>query len=317
MNPEMMDLFATASVLSAAQETGLVRALLSGPLSAEAYAERLGLEPRATTLILEALAALDIATQSGGAYDATPKVRAFLQPWAQANFSVEKFWSHTAHFLRTGEPFMRMDASPAQREASYRGAVSALAQLFDATSRELASKLEPAPARVLDVGCGSGVWSLAIAERFPEARVTGLDFPAVLESFTERARSLGLGDRTATIPGDMHAAPIPAGAFDLVLIANVLRLEAPDRAAALLARLAPAVAPGGALLVVDALAGGTPERERARALYALNLALRTHEGRVHTPGEITGWLKDVGFHHIEPVDLDVQLGAVGGLLARR
>jgi len=317
MNAEMMDLFATGAVLTAARDAGLVRALASGPLTAQAYAEKLGTDPRATRLVLEALVALDVASRNGDFYDASPKLRDFLQPMGQMPFPVENFWSHVPGFLRTGEPFTRMDASPAQREESYRGTVSMLARMFEGTARELASKIEKAPARVLDVGCGSGVWSLAIAERFPESHVTGLDFPAVLESFTTRAEALGVANRTATIPGNMHDAPLPSGAFDMVVIANVLRLETPDRAAALLARLATAVAPGGALLVVDALAGGTPERERARALYALNLALRTQQGRVHSPAEITGWLETAGLHGVQSIDLDVTAGAVGALLARR
>src|SRR6185437_14448272 len=106
----------------------------------------------------------------------------------------------------------------------------------------------------------------------------------------------------------------------LVLVANVLRLETPERAASLVARLARAVAPGGGLLVVDALAGGTPERERARALYAVNLALRSHAGRVHDAGEIAAWLRAAGLGAPVTIDLggsSAPPGAVGALLARK
>jgi ubiquinone/menaquinone biosynthesis C-methylase UbiE len=320
MDADLMDLFAMASVISAAQQTGLMRALQAGPQGAEVYAEQLTLDRRATSLVLNALVTLDLASREGDAYDASPRLKAFMRPLAQANAPAENLWSHTTTFLRTGEPLTRMDGAPAEREASYRGAVSWLAQLVEATARELASKLDEAPPRVLDVGCGSGVWGLSIAERFPSTHVTGQDLPAVLESFKARAQSLNLLDRVATIPGDMHAVPLPAGGFDLVVIANVLRLEAPPRAAALLARLATAVSPGGALLVVDALAGGTPARERARALYALNLAMRTQAGRVHSPGEITAWLGAAGLGAVKAIELGdrgVSPGAMGALLARR
>jgi ubiquinone/menaquinone biosynthesis C-methylase UbiE len=320
MDAELMDLFAMTSVISAAQQMGLIRALQSGPRTAQALAGELGLDGRATGLVLDVLVAFDLASRSGDAYDASPRVKAFLRPWGQPGFSAENLLNHTPAFLRTGEPFVRMDGAPAEREASYRTSVSWLAQMLEGIARELASKIEPAPARVLDVGCGSGVWSLAIAERCPSTHVTGLDLPAVLESFLARAGSLNLGDRVSSLPGDMHAVPLPAGAFDLVLIANVVRLETQERAAALLARLATAVAPGGALLVVDALAGGTPETERARALYAINLALRTQHGRVHSPGEISAWLAAAGLPAVQAIHLGEHgrsIGAIGALSARR
>ena len=62
----------------------------------------------------------------------------------------------------------------------------------------------PEGASVLDIGCGSGVWGLAFAERDPAVRVTGCDLPGVLESFQARAREVGLSDRTALLPGDIH-----------------------------------------------------------------------------------------------------------------
>jgi ubiquinone/menaquinone biosynthesis C-methylase UbiE len=320
MEIDLMDLFGIASVIAAAQQTGLLRALQSGPRTAQAYAEELGFDRRATGLVLEALVTLGIASREGDAYDASPRMKALMPGRGPGSDRRENLWGHTSTFLRTGEPITRMDGSPAEREASYRETVAWLGKLLDSTAKELASKLTQAPARVLDVGCGSGVWSLAIAERFPSAHVTGQDFPAVLEAFTARAQAMNLGDRTATIPGNMHEVDLPEGGFDLVMIANVLRLEPPDRAAALLARLATAVAPGGALLVVDALAGGTPERERARALYALNLALRTQGGRVHSPAEFTSWLEAAGLRSIEVIELGglaAPPGAIGALLASR
>lgn len=320
MEGNVMDLFASAAVITAAQQVGLVRELLAGPRSAQEHAGALGLDARATALVLDALVGLGLAAREEGRYEASAPVKERMRPWGESGPPWQNLYGHTAEFLRTGEPLTRMDGSPAEREASYKVGVAWLGELLEASARELAAALPEAPARVLDIGCGSGVWSLAIAERFPETRVTGQDLPAVLESFTARARALGLDARVSTIAGDMHAVALPAEGFELVVIANVLRLETPARAAALLARLAQAVAPGGALLVVDALAGGTPERERARALYALNLALRTAQGRVHSPAEISGWLADAGLGEISTIELGggaATPGAVGALLARK
>jgi SAM-dependent methyltransferase len=318
LKPEVgiLELLGVAATIAAALRTGLLQELSRGRATARELSERVKLDPRATALALDLLACEGLAARDGDAFVAGPVLELLAAGPGGLPMSLG-LWAHTEKFLRTGESFMLMDLSPAEREAQYKNVVAGLGVLFEAPARELAAKLPARPARILDVGCGSGVWSLAMAERDPAARVTGLDLPAVVESFRERARSRGLAERIATIPGDMFAAEAPRAAFDLVVIANVLRLEPVERAAALVRRFAGAVAPGGALLVIDALAGGTEARELARAVYALHLGLRTKQGRVHSPGEISRWLADAGLSKIQTIDVADGAGAIGALWGER
>src|SRR5204862_288643 len=79
---------------------------------------------------------------------------------------------HVPAFVRTGTPFMRMDSG---REAAYAVVVQALGKMFAEAATELATRLDLHAKKILDIGCGSGVWSLALAARDPAARVTGHD----------------------------------------------------------------------------------------------------------------------------------------------
>jgi SAM-dependent methyltransferase len=313
------DRIGIAAAIAAALRTGLLSELSKGPVGDDELAQRLGLDPRATTLLLDVLETVALARREDGRVGAGPALHSAGQlPGGHA--LVLGMWAHMEDFLRTGRPFARMDGSAAEREQAYRDVARGLATLFEDAARGLAARLALRPRAILDVGCGSGVWSLAFAERHPDVRATGLDLPSVLESFTARAGALGLADRVAIIPADMHEAAIPAGAFDLAIIANVLRLEPPERAARLVQRVAAGVAPGGALLVVDTLAAGTPERDRARAVYALHLGLRTRTGQVHPAATITSWLVDAGLARVDAIDIANGaggLGGLGGLLATR
>lgn len=305
-----------AAVVAAALRTGMLAALVEGSTTAAELAIRLGLDARATGLVLDVLAGEGLVSHDGEQVQAGP---ALLQLAGQpGGYSLSLgLWTHAETFLRTGEPYVLMDRAPQQREEIYRSVVSGLAKLFEGPARELAAALPVQPERILDVGCGSGVWSLALLQQHGQARATGLDLPAVADNFVARAEALGLADRVDTLRGDMHEVALPSAAYDLVVIANVLRLETPERAAALIGRLAPAVAPSGCLLVVDALAGGTPDRERARALYAMHLGLRTRQGQVHRPEAIAGWLAAAGLPQCQTVDVASGAGGLGGLLARR
>jgi ubiquinone/menaquinone biosynthesis C-methylase UbiE len=306
------------AVIGTALRTGLLMKIAGGRTTLGALSRELALDPRALGLLVDALATESLVVRDENGDGVAPGPA--LSPLAQGpgGFALSLgLWAHLETFARTGEPFVKMDLGPAEREAVYRNIVGGLAELFGEAARDLAERLPVAPKNVLDVGCGSGVWGLAIAERHPAARVTGLDLPAVLDHFSSRAKARGLDARVATIAGNMHEVAIPEKAFDLVVIANVLRLEPPEQAAAVIGRVARTVADGGALLVVDALAHGTPELERARTIYALHLGLRTKEGRVHAPQTITRWLADAGLGKVESVDVAGGMGGIGALLARR
>jgi trans-aconitate 2-methyltransferase len=95
--------------------------------------------------------------------------------------------------------------------------------------------------RAVDLGCGPGNSTEALAGRFPEARITGLDTsPEMLEA--ARRRLPGIGFELADI-----ATWDAAGPFDLIL-ANASLHWVPDHAA-LFPRLAAKLAPGGSLAV--------------------------------------------------------------------
>lgn len=307
------DLIGFSAAMSAAVQTGLLAQLIEGsPRTVDELATAAGTDPRATKLVLDVLTAFGSIEWSGDRASGSADLKRFADsPGGLARTLA--MWAHAPAFLQTGAPFVRMDVA---REELYAGVVLGLAKLFAPAARELAAALDGSPRRILDIGCGSGVWGLAIGERFTGAQVTGLDLPAVLEAFRTRAAEVGLADRIATLPGDVHEVAIPH-AFDLVIVANVLRIEAPERARNIVTRAAAALEPGGSLVIVDAIAGGTPERERARTVYALHLGMRTDHGRVYSRDEIGAWLTAAGLHDQRVIELaHERTGAVGAIVAR-
>ena len=305
----------SAAVVASAIEVGLIESL-SDPAPAAEHASRLGLDPEATGLELEALVALGIAEERHGRFGAAEAADQ-LAPGPPLGALPERgLWAHLPRFLRTGERYARMDGSTAERSAAYSELTRALGRLFNDAARELAAKL-PSRERILDVGAGSGVWSLAMAERSDAARITAIDLPQVLPAFEERAERLGLRGRVELVAADYHSMELPSQAFDRVLLANVLHLEPPRSARSLLRRVTPALAPGGELVVIDALLQGDPARDRARSIYALHLAMRTRRGRVHPRAEVERWCRDAGLGEGELVTLNAPARALGALLYRR
>jgi SAM-dependent methyltransferase len=312
---EVFELGGVAAAVVAAYQSHLLQALLNGSATPARYAEELGLDATATERLLDVLAQVGVADCEHGSYAASTALSQLDAQLLGGLDAIGALWSQVPAFLVHGERLMLMDGPPAVREAAYSPIVSGLAELFVEAARQLAATLAGSPTQILDVGAGSGIWSLAMAERDPEVRVTALDFPTVLQAFRAQAEHMGLTDRVETLAGDVHALDLPLQRFDRIVLANVLHLEPPAQAAALIRRVASSLVGGGDLVIVEMLGDGTLARERARAIYALHLALRTRQGQVHPLSELQAWVEQAGLLPVGVIQLSTPPG-MGALVAR-
>jgi ubiquinone/menaquinone biosynthesis C-methylase UbiE len=114
---------------------------------------------------------------------------------------------------------------------------------------ELALVDVPPPRQALDLGTGTGVVALALAERYPEAEVLGIDLsPGMIEE-ARRKVPPELAGRVSFEVGDAAALSSPDGAFELVVLSNMIPF---------FDELARVVAPGGTLLFSFSRGAETP-----------------------------------------------------------
>jgi ubiquinone/menaquinone biosynthesis C-methylase UbiE len=87
---------------------------------------------------------------------------------------------------------------------------------------DLALAASPSPRRILDLGTGTGVVAFALAERYPEAEVVGIDLsPGMVEEARQKL-SPELAGRVRFEVGDASGLACPDGAFDLVVLSNMI-----------------------------------------------------------------------------------------------
>jgi SAM-dependent methyltransferase len=118
------------------------------------------------------------------------------------------------------------------------------------TLAELRGRDRRAVRRVLDLGCGPGVGTCRLAQRFASATVVAVDgSPAMLERVTTRAERLGLGERVATRLVELPAGLDELGRADVVWASMVLHHIGDETAA--LCKIRRLLEPGGLLALVE------------------------------------------------------------------
>jgi ubiquinone/menaquinone biosynthesis C-methylase UbiE len=107
----------------------------------------------------------------------------------------------------------------------------------------------PPPRRALDLGTGTGVVAQALAERYPEADVVGIDLsPGMIEEASRQLTPELVGRVTFEV-GDAAALAHPDGDFELVVLSNMIPFYD---------ELARVVAPGGTLVFSFSRGAETP-----------------------------------------------------------
>ena len=261
----------------------------------------LNTDPRATEILLDALAALGLLRKSRGIYRLTATAKQFLlpeSPWYQGDMlrhldTLWKNWSGLDEVVRTGMPnrsggrhhdvFIR---------AMHNNAVLRAANVLKAIDLRGVK-------RALDLGGGPGTYGIALAKRGIE--VVLFDLPNTVEIANDMIRQAGVKN-VAFQGGDFHFDDIGSG-YDLVLLSQVLHSHSPVENRALLGKVYDALAPKGTAAIHEFALAEDHASPVPGALFSVNMLVNTAEGRSYSPGEITGWLTKVGFGRIKKIVL--------------
>ena len=308
---ELMRGFQMSCVLAAGADLDVFNLLAAAPLSAAATAERLRCDRRAMTILLDALAGIGVLVKSQDRYTVPAAVTPLVVDGPPP--SVAAMLRHQANCLRRWArlPWVVQSGRPADGGTSVRGPeadqesfIGAMHDISNAFAAPLIREINPGGFRcVLDLGGGSGTWTLAWLQAEPAARAILFDLPAVIPLARERLTGCGVADRVELVAGDFYTDPLPRGA-DLVWLSAIIHQNSREENRALYRRAAEALQPGGRLLIRDIVMEESRTAPLAGALFAVNMLVATPGGGTYTLGEIREDLQSAGFSHVQLIRCD-------------
>jgi ubiquinone/menaquinone biosynthesis C-methylase UbiE len=297
--------FMASKTLFAALEIRLFSLLADGPRTGADLARATGVAANRLTTLLRALVALGLLIADDEGFRNAPAAQRHLVRDAPGDIG-------EYYRLQIGRQIYpalnHLDAGIAGAGVAFAGFTELMGRRDDATTftvgqhtgslevgRRLAGRLPLADATtLLDVGSGSGAFSIAFCERHRGLRATLLDFPQVLDVARDYRDAAGLADRIAFLPGDVTRVDWPRDQ-DVVLMSYLVSALGADEVDGALAAAHRSLRPGGLLVVHDFMLDDDGTGPTTTALWFLQYLAWRPDAWSFTGAELGERLAAAGF----------------------
>lgn len=306
--------------LHAAVKIDLFTAVDRGTATAATIASDFGLEPRALSMLLNALCAMDLLNKKADTYANTPLAATFLSKQSPRyigfmimhHHHLVESWSRLDESIRTGKAVdeLRPAGNEAQRESFLMG----MFNIAMATAPSLVPTIDLSGKKhLLDLGGGPGTYAIHFCKHNPGLRATIFDRHTTRPFAEQTIAGFKLSSTITFKGGNFLEDPIP-GTYDVVWLSHILHGDAPSDCERIVQKAASALEPGGTLIIHDFILDNTREGPLFPALFSLNMLVRTKGGQAYSEAEIMTLMAKAGIENIKrtpyrgPMDSGIIMG---------
>ena len=229
---EALRAFQQTAALHAAIELDIFSAIGEGATTAAEIAAKRGASERGVRILCDTIATDGFLSKKDGHYRCASDAAVFLDRRSPACIAgVSEFLVapenvmgslSLADCVRKGGTIQPGQGSVEPDNPFWVLFARAMAPMMAMPARIMAEQVAgTGPIKVLDIAAGHGVFGIAVAQANPQAEITAVDWPAVLEVAKENAAKAGVSSRLHSLPGSAFDIDFGSG-YDLVLIANFL-----------------------------------------------------------------------------------------------
>jgi len=312
--------FMESRILLSSIELDLYTAVGDGSTAIE-IAGKLGTDLRAAEAILNAVTSMGLLSKDGGIFRNSSLASHYFVAGAPADnrenlkhlVNLWPRWSTLTDCVRQGTAvtYREMgergdDWTTAFIAAMHRNALLRAPIVLKAIQIEKVKTM-------LDVGGGSGAYSIAFAQANGKLKAEVFDLPSVIPLAQRHINEAGLEKRVIARAGDFRKGDLGAD-FDLIFISAICHMNGPEDNRDLFKKSFKALVPGGQIVVQDFILEPDRTAPRSAAIFAINMLVGTLHGGTYTEEEYSTWLRESGFVDVRRIRLP---GPSGLMIARR
>lgn len=315
---QMLTGFFASKTLMAAVEMDVFTKLDGRQVTAQEFGQLLKLENRPAQVFASALASVGLLNVKNGMLSNSQISATYLSKKSPAYMGgmvsmcderLYKAWDSLSWSLANNKPvdakrggdaesLFNDDKSDKSIEAMQKfthamhglsiGPAMALAKAFDFSKYK----------SMIDIGGGSGVYSIHVAKEYPNMSATVADLIAVCAVAEGYIAQYGLSSRIKTTQLDFWKQDIPKG-HDVAFLSHIIHDYDEEKGVTLLKKIHASLNPGGAVIISEWMLNDDKTGPAQSAMMGMNMIIETNGGRNYSFAEISEMLKKAGFRNIE------------------
>ena len=294
--------FMESRILLSGAELNLFTILTPVPLSAQEVASRIKADPRALSILLDALTGLGFLVKRGEAYQCPPSVSPLLSADAPESvlpmvLHMASLWWKWSGLTSAVQGSQTSDKAAVSSEGAdgFRAFIGAMDVIASQLAPQIVAVINPGSSRaLLDVGGASGTYTLAFLQAAPEMKATLFDRPAVIKIARQRLGEAGVLSRVTLVAGDFYRDELPKGQ-DLAFVSAIIHQNSPEENLNLFTKVFRSLVPRGRIVIRDHVMEPDRTNPKEGAVFAVNMLVSTSGGRTYTYDEIKAGLAQAGF----------------------
>jgi len=276
-------------------------------------ADKLQLDKHACERLLNALTSLGFLTKKGDLFFNTPESFAFLSKKSTDYLGglmhsnhLWNTWSKLTQVVKTG-----YSANPS--EINERGEdwlspfISAMHDRAKKQAPQQLANIDLSGIKsTLDIGGGSGAYSMEFVSKKPEIEATVFDLPNVVPITKRFLEKEGYSDKVKIYAGDYTTDNLPKG-FDLVFLSAIIHSNSLEINSDLVKKCFNSLNKNGTIVIQDWIMNNDRTQPLSGAIFAINMLVGTEAGDCFTELEVTDMLIAAGFKNISRKEFETGL----------
>ena len=286
--------------------------------TAEQIGKKVNASARGVSMLLNVLVSLGLLSKAGDNYKNTPESARFFTLGSKDNHrhgllhiaNIWHNWSTLTEAVRRGT---HVAADRGRDPESTRDFIAAMQRNAKDRAPLVVKALGIAGVRrILDLGGGSGAYSIAWAKASPDVQCEILDVAEVAPLTTEYVAKAGVAGQVKVRAGDMLHDDFGSG-HDLIMLNAICHMFSEQQNRDIFRRAHHALAPKGRLVVQDFILNPEKTGPQHAALFSLNMLVNTESGASYSEPEYAGWMKAAGFAEVSKTSLPGPSGLIVGV----